>query len=1120
MRPCNPGALTCVTERRIQLHTLLRLTDEDGVLAEGLHFSEVSRYTDTADRALKAVQANVAGLVSQQHLLDLYQRLAPSTPEVREFTVELKPPRKLPLWNAPLALGFFAAVWQIPGEGWSAWLPDLRIEVFSEKAELLEARVRDEIEIALRRNRISESLWSLAAHQRTTGLTISSRTIRVDVPTPKELALRDAAEPKEASTLEQVAQDLTTIVQPEAYEYAELARQLADALSEPQAESVLIVGQSGVGKTAVFQELVRRRSDLSFGRTPFWATSGARLVAGMSGFGMWQERCDKLRREASRTRAILHLGNLVELMEVGKGAMIQQGIAGFLRPFIARGELLCVVECTPEQLPLIEREDPHLLGVFRRLEIPEPDAETATAILMSAAHEVSSRAGKELISLDTLETLDALHRRYATYSAYPGRPLRFLKTLLADRESAATQADVFDAFTRETGLPRLMLDTSMPLNLAQVKGFFNDRIIGQEQATDLVADLLATVKSGLSRPRRPLASFLFAGPTGVGKTETSKALAEFLFNDRGRITRFDMSEFGSPAAVQRLTGGVFGEEGLLTARVREQPFSVLLFDEFEKAHPLFFDLLLQVLGEARLTDAAGRLADFSNCVIIMTSNLGAEGYMQGGIGFASTAADAAGHFTKALQEFVRPELLNRIDRVVPFMPLERASVLRIVDRELELLLLRPGLRATGARLEVTPRARQWIADRAYQPALGARPLKREIEQRLLVPLAEALNTQPTVYALHAVADVRDTDLHVAVKPLTGDDARPQARTFSESWLANLSDDCVTLRRKLQTALRSEAVLRLRNEAYRLQRSIETAQRLRKKHPDRALPPRSAEAEHRLAEVRSTLRKFEAAHTETCDAEDRLSLALIGRSRLAEVAAREEVESCRRQWGAALRALMKSGGGAGRSDQALVYVYSHHNELMFDLALGYWKWSEHHARARRLIWVTRELEGDRLRDLQRRAEFDAECAAALRRAEAEQPEGAPRPALYLPADSEGFLLDAPEETGAVLIRMDGEDIGLKLQLESGTHRFKASSDADPVDVDVRVLGGELWTADVPVPRGMAGQLEWRRTYDLAQHQATDVLLAQVLAWTGNRLDGVLTRGVEAGFERYLERQVGL
>src|SRR5262249_55468409 len=161
----------------------------------------------------------------------------------------------------------------------------------------------------------------------------------------------------------------------------------------------------------------------------------------------------------------------------------------------------------------------------------------------------------------------------------------------------------------ETGLPRVLLDPDVPIDIAETKQWFAKRVIGQSEAVDLVVDLLATVKAGLTRPNRPIASLLFIGPTGVGKTEMAKALAEFLFGSKDRLTRFDMSEYADPLAVQRLAGTAFGAEGLLTAKVREQPFCVLLLDEFEKAHPAFFDLLLQALGEARLTGAGRRVAD-------------------------------------------------------------------------------------------------------------------------------------------------------------------------------------------------------------------------------------------------------------------------------------------------------------------------------------------------------------------------------------------------------------------------------------------------------------------------------------------------------------------------------
>lgn len=270
-----------------------------------------------------------------------------------------------------------------------------------------------------------------------------------------------------------------------------------------------------------------------------------------------------------------------------------------------------------------------------------------------------------------------MHRRYATYSAYPGRPLRFLKNLLEDRSGKTITADDVTArFSEETGLPLFLLNDAVKLDLEDTQRWFGSQVIGQPEAVALIIDLLATVKAGLTRAGRPIASLMFIGPTGVGKTEMAKSLAEFLFQNRERMIRFDMSEYADPIAVNRLIGGIWGAAGLLTSKVREQPFVVLLLDEFEKAHPSFFDLLLQVLGEGRLTDSSGRLADFTNAVVIMTSNLGAETFKRSALGFrdgASATSAARAHFLKEVRAFVRPEFFNRIDRIVPFAPLDEAT---------------------------------------------------------------------------------------------------------------------------------------------------------------------------------------------------------------------------------------------------------------------------------------------------------------------------------------------------------------------------------------------------------------------------------------------------------------
>jgi ATP-dependent Clp protease ATP-binding subunit ClpB len=258
--------------------------------------------------------------------------------------------------------------------------------------------------------------------------------------------------------------------------------------------------------------------------------------------------------------------------------------------------------------------------------------------------------------------------------------------------------------------------------------------VGQDAAVSAVADAIRRNKAGLSDAARPLGSFLFLGPTGVGKTELAKTLADFLFNDEKALTRIDMSEYGEKHSVSRLIGappGYVGYEqgGQLTEAVRRRPYSVILFDEIEKAHPEVFNVFLQILDDGRLTDGQGRVVDFKNVIIIMTSNLGSDLILE-----AKKTEDIRAALTELLKQSFRPEFLNRIDETVIFNRLGKAEIGKIVEIQLQRLAARLGDRKIS--LKLTPAAKTFLADRGYDPLFGARPLKRAIQADLENPLAK------------------------------------------------------------------------------------------------------------------------------------------------------------------------------------------------------------------------------------------------------------------------------------------------------------------------------------------------------------------------------------------------
>ncbi len=324
-----------------------------------------------------------------------------------------------------------------------------------------------------------------------------------------------------------------------------------------------------------------------------------------------------------------------------------------------------------------------------------------------------------------------------------------LKELTAIQDSGAGEAqrmlkeevdeeDIAKIVSRWTGIPvAKMLEGEMQ-KLVQMEDRLRERVIGQDAALSAVANAIRRSRAGLSDPKRPIGSFIFLGPTGVGKTETARALAEFLFDDEAAMVRIDMSEYMEKHAVARLIGAPPGyvgydEGGQLTEAVRRRPYSIVLFDEIEKAHPDVFNVLLQVLDDGRLTDSKGRTVDFKNTVLVMTSNVGAQALTAAWADGEEGFDDAKQRVMDALRQQFRPEFLNRVDDIVVFHPLEESQLTHIVDLRLrDLQTLLADRRIT---LELTEKARQTIFKTGYDRVYGARPLKRAIQRMVQDPLA-------------------------------------------------------------------------------------------------------------------------------------------------------------------------------------------------------------------------------------------------------------------------------------------------------------------------------------------------------------------------------------------------
>lgn len=531
-------------------------------------------------------------------------------------------------------------------------------------------------------------------------------------------------------------------------------RSMIDVLARKDRANVLIIGDSGVGKTTLVQALIRMgtagKMPASLRQAEFFELDLIALSQGVSYKGEIEDRFKKvLENLVGRTQPILFIENF-HLIEDRQSVL--NGILPYVKKILAKNQLQIICTATVDGYTKDIEKDKELMTLFEKITVEEPSEKQSTEILRSKC-AIYEQFHHLIVAQDVPEEIVRLSKRYIPERRLPASAINLLDRAMASvkidvelsaidgqERSAVTMHvdDVRNVVSRMTGIPMGNIQSEERERLSNAESILHKRVVGQNHAIKSILDAVFESRSGLSKKGQPMGSFFFLGPTGTGKTELAKSLAEFLFNDESAILRFDMSEYKEEHSVALLYGAPPGyvgyeEGGLLVNQIRQHPYTVVLFDEIEKAHRSVFDLFLQILDEGKLHDRLGRVGDFSNSLIIFTSNIGSDYIFKA---FNEGLVPTHDQMLEVMQGQFRPEFLARLTEIVPFSPITSEMIDRIFDIHLSNLLKM--LHEQNITLKIDDSARKYVTQVGFNAHYGARPILGIIRKEIRRPLSKLI----------------------------------------------------------------------------------------------------------------------------------------------------------------------------------------------------------------------------------------------------------------------------------------------------------------------------------------------------------------------------------------------